>query len=63
MADLVDPRSGSSEFDGIESRDPGSVPQRRQDSEASKKRDNPEESRQVDPRKEYREFDGIRSRD
>jgi len=61
MAELVDPRRVGSEFDGIDSDDPGLYPEAQRHSEATERQENPQKRNQVDPRKEYREFDGIRS--
>ena len=61
MAEQVDPRTAGSEFDGIESDEPGSDPEMQRHSETRKRPEDPGKRNQVDPRKEYREFDGIRS--
>jgi hypothetical protein len=63
MAERVDPRTIGSEFDGIESNEPGSDPEVRRHSETRKRQKEPAKAKQVDPRKDYGEFDGIRSSD
>ncbi|HVA68420.1 MAG TPA: hypothetical protein VNF45_03850 [Candidatus Binataceae bacterium] len=61
MAEQVDPRTAGSEFDGIESGEPGSDSEVQRHWETGKRQENPGQGSQVDPRKEYSEFDGIRS--